>query len=108
MLIELLLGSIAVVALVYFLSSKRNASGFNMPGPKGWPLIGNLFDINPLKPHLSFEQWSKQYGDIFQVNFAADKWIIVTKYEDIHEALVANGISFAGRKEIFRLTVSIS
>lgn len=33
------------------------------PGPKGLPLIGNVFDLNVAKPWLSYEEWGKRYGD---------------------------------------------
>lgn len=32
------------------------------PGPTGLPLVGNVFDLNPQHPWLSYEQWGKQYG----------------------------------------------
>ena len=32
------------------------------PGPKGYPLIGNLFDIPRDKPWLVYDEWRKTYG----------------------------------------------
>jgi len=40
-----------------------NANGFPLPpGPKGYPLIGNLFDFPVNKPWLVYEEWCKTYG----------------------------------------------
>ena len=32
------------------------------PGPKGYPLIGNLFDLPVSKPWLVYDEWFKTYG----------------------------------------------
>lgn len=34
------------------------------PGPKGYPIIGNLFDFPTHKPWLVYDQWSKTYGQL--------------------------------------------
>ncbi|KAF9238500.1 cytochrome P450 [Melanogaster broomeanus] len=48
------------------------------PGPKGLPLIGNVFDINSSEPWLSYEQWGKQYGK-WRLTFAC-----VSKLSALH------------------------
>jgi len=33
------------------------------PGPKGWPVIGNLFDALAIKlPWITYAEWGKKYG----------------------------------------------
>ena len=32
------------------------------PGPKGYPLIGNLLDMPTTKEHITFAEWKKTYG----------------------------------------------
>lgn len=32
------------------------------PGPKGYPLIGNFFDVPPAAPWLTFATWGDVYG----------------------------------------------
>jgi hypothetical protein len=34
------------------------------PGPKGYPLIGNLFDMPVDKPWLVYDEWCKTYGKL--------------------------------------------
>jgi hypothetical protein len=34
------------------------------PGPKGYPLIGNVFDFPVKKPWLVYEEWCKAYGKL--------------------------------------------
>ena len=38
------------------------------PGPKGYPLIGNLFDMSVDKPWVAYDEWRKTYGKTFLIN----------------------------------------
>ena len=38
------------------------------PGPKGYPLIGNLFDIPVDKPWVVYDEWRKTYGKSSIIN----------------------------------------
>ena len=38
------------------------------PGPKGYPLIGNLFDMPIDKPWVVYDEWRKTYGKTFIIN----------------------------------------
>ena len=37
------------------------------PGPKGYPLLANLFDVPIDKPWLGYDEWSKTYGKLFLI-----------------------------------------
>lgn len=42
-----------------------NPNGLPLPpGPKGYPLIGNLFDMPVHKPWVIYDEWRKTYGKI--------------------------------------------
>ena len=46
-----------------------NPNGLPLPpGPKGYPLIGNLFDMPVYKPWVVYDEWRKTYGKTFIVN----------------------------------------
>ena len=38
------------------------------PGPKGYPLIGNLFDMPADKPWVVYDEWRKTYGKFFIID----------------------------------------
>ena len=38
------------------------------PGPRGYPLIGNLFDMPIYKPWVVYDEWRKTYGKTFKSN----------------------------------------
>jgi hypothetical protein len=42
--------------------SRRKSQKPYPPGPKGFPIVGNLFDINNERPWITYGKWAKQYG----------------------------------------------
>jgi hypothetical protein len=42
-----------------------NPNGLPLPpGPKGYPLVGNVFDMPFDKPWVVYDEWRKTYGKI--------------------------------------------
>ena len=57
---------VAVLLLVIFLLHWRKSSLQNYPpGPKGLPIVGNVFDIPSSMPWKKFTELSKIYGTLF-------------------------------------------
>nr|QWK52421.1 cytochrome P450 77B1-4 [Isatis tinctoria] len=69
------------------------------PGPKGWPLVGNLLQVIFQGRHfvLLTRDLRKKYGPIFTMQMGQRTMIIVTDEKLIHEALVQRGPTFASR-----------
>jgi len=42
----------------------------DLPGPPGWPLLGNLPQIEPASFHLQLGAWARQYGRLFKLRMA--------------------------------------
>lgn len=50
---------------------KRNARGLPLPpGPKGLPLVGNLFQLPQKEPWVEYDRLSKRYGVFYLFHFA--------------------------------------
>lgn len=58
--INIILGVVALW-LVKEITEKKPL-GRPIPGPKGWPIIGNLFDVLNEVEYKVFSQWRKKYG----------------------------------------------
>ena len=42
------------------------------PGPKGYPIVGNLFDLAPTHPWEKFAEFGEQYGAFLSPVFTLD------------------------------------
>jgi cytochrome P450 len=49
----------------------------DLPGPRGWPLVGNALQIEASRIHLIFEAWCRQYGPLFRVRLGRKDMIVV-------------------------------
>lgn len=66
-LIQLALAATGILTVAWFIGRykwSQRLRGCSMPpGPKGWPIIGNLLDLSTgQKPWLLYTQWADIYG----------------------------------------------
>lgn len=57
------------------------------PGPSPLPVIGNLHQAPQINPWRVYQQWTKQYGPIFRLQYGLNTVIILGTYEAAHELL---------------------
>ncbi|KAL1372659.1 hypothetical protein HN51_002773 [Arachis hypogaea] len=69
------------------------------PGPPGWPIVGNLFQVILQRRHFIYvvRDLREKYGPIFTMQMGQRTMIIITSSELIHEALIQRGPLFASR-----------
>ncbi|KAH6660632.1 cytochrome P450 [Truncatella angustata] len=71
--------SIVIAFVSYLIYNEAVRSGARVPGmrgPRGWPLIGNLWDIRSNAAE-KYEDWSKTYGDVYQVQMGNVPVVVV-------------------------------
>lgn len=56
----------------------------NLPGPKGWPLIGLGLDL-PRRPRQMLNDYRRKYGEIFQMRLGWYDWIFFNDPRDVKE-----------------------
>lgn len=87
-------------ALIFFLIKNPKKLGPKLPpGPPGWPLVGNLFQVAcSKKPFFQFiEDQRRIYGPIFTLKMGTTTMIVLSDSDLIHEALIKKGPIFANR-----------
>lgn len=55
----------------------------DLPGPRGWPLFGNLLQLNRARVHHTVEQWALQYGSLFRIRLGTTPFLVVAEHEAI-------------------------
>ncbi|XP_078591578.1 cytochrome P450 2D26-like [Branchiostoma floridae x Branchiostoma japonicum] len=89
----LLVGVVVIITTVLW---KRSATTGLPPGPRGLPLVGNLFSMTKNIP-MVFQKWSKKYGDVFTVYAFRQPRVVLNGFSAIREALVTNADVFSSR-----------
>ncbi|MYM25202.1 cytochrome P450 [Duganella sp. FT135W] len=59
----------------------------DLPGPRPWPLAGNLPQMRPLRIHQDVEAWSKQYGPLFTIRFGRTPIMVISDHELVSTVL---------------------
>ncbi|KAL3528583.1 hypothetical protein ACH5RR_007905 [Cinchona calisaya] len=85
-------------AAIFLLSNHfRRKKVLNLPpGPKPWPIIGNLNLIGSL-PHRSLHQLSLTYGPLMQLRFGSFPVVVGSSVEMAKVFLKTMDVTFAGR-----------
>ncbi|KAJ4835148.1 hypothetical protein Tsubulata_033457, partial [Turnera subulata] len=86
----------ATVALVLLSRYLRRRKLNPPPGPKPWPIIGNLNLIGEL-PHRSLHELSKKYGPLMQVQFGSFPVVVGSSVEMAKTILKTHDVTFSGR-----------
>jgi cytochrome P450 len=58
-----------------------------LPGPRGWPLLGNAPQLQRSSMHLQLEEWVRRYGDLFTFRIGARRFMVVADPESIATVL---------------------
>ena len=61
----------------------------DLPGPRGWPLFGNLPQMTVSRLHRDVEDWARQYGPLFRMRLGALPVLVVARHETVNAVLRA-------------------
>ena len=62
-----------------------------IPGPKGYPVIGNLLQLEGGRVHQQAANWAKDYGKIFKINIMGKRLIFLNTATLIKKAFARMG-----------------
>lgn len=57
-----------------------------IPGPRGYPLIGSIWELDRTAPINSFMRWARQFGEIYSLNLAGSHRVFINTAELLEEA----------------------
>jgi hypothetical protein len=72
---------------ISMLTEKPLNSLSQLPGPKGLPILGNLFQIDLQKLHSVLEEWSDSYGEIYKFKIA-NKTVVAISDRDCESIIL--------------------
>ncbi|XP_075717012.1 cytochrome P450 2K1-like [Rhinoderma darwinii] len=92
---------VLVLTLLFILNvlnifNKNQVQNFP-PGPRCWPLIGNLHLLDFKKPQRTYLELAKKYGSVISVQMGMKKMVVLAGYETVNDALVNHAEEFGGR-----------
>ncbi|KAE9395288.1 cytochrome P450 [Gymnopus androsaceus JB14] len=68
------------------------------PGPKGWPIIGNIFDIPKEKVHIAYMKMARKYGsNLLYLNMAGTSMLILNSAEAANDLFVGRSTLYSNR-----------
>lgn len=74
-----------------------------LPGPRGWPVVGNFTQINFNQFHTRLERWADQYGDFYRFKIGPTDFLVLSDVEAINVILRERPHAFGRRIALERI-----
>ncbi|KAK9742863.1 hypothetical protein RND81_03G201500 [Saponaria officinalis] len=102
--------SFSIILIIFtvfsFLKSPRKSTTPKLPpGPKTWPIIGNIHQIGS-RPHQSVTELSKKYGAIMSLKLGTMTTIVVSSPNEAKQLFTNHDLAFSSRKIPHAATIS--
>jgi cytochrome P450 len=59
----------------------------DLPSPRGWPLIGNLLQVDVVRAHQTFARWADQLGHLYHVRLGRRQILVIAEPGLVNEIL---------------------
>ncbi|KAI1795415.1 cytochrome P450 [Ganoderma leucocontextum] len=67
------------------------------PGPAGWPIIGNAFDVPVNYQWKTFAKWGERWGDLVSIVLLGQPLVIINSYKHAYELLEKRSAIYSDR-----------
>lgn len=102
MFLEILAAVVMISLVIVALSKAMRGSGHYPPGPRPYPLIGNLPQLSGTESYKAMTKLAEEYGDIYSLTFpGGQKAVVINTGELAREAFSKKGDDFSGRPYTF-------
>ncbi|KAG2018325.1 cytochrome P450 [Coprinopsis cinerea AmutBmut pab1-1] len=78
-------GAASLALLLAYAKSRRSSRPPKPPGPKGYPIIGNLFDIPQRRVWEGYKELSEKYGDMVYVEAFGQSILVVSSLKRVKD-----------------------
>lgn len=97
-----LVGVLLLPALYILINEiiRANARIPRLKGPRGLPLVGNIWDIRTDAAER-YRQWSKQYGDVYQIMLGNIPVVVVNSAAAAKALFGSNAQVLSSRPELY-------
>lgn len=75
----------------------------DLPGPRGWPLLGNVPQIDFTRFHQRMERWMADYGSPFRVRLGRERFMVTDNMDAIQGMLRERPGLFRRRSNLERI-----
>lgn len=91
---------VCFVYTVVFWSRQSKPAIPTPPGPKPWPLIGNIFDLTAHELWLRVTKWSKIYGDVVFIHVFGQGLLFLNTAEAASDLLDGRGSIYSDKPRL--------
>ena len=68
-------------------SAPRRRTLNDLPGPKAWPLLGNLLQIDAPRAHQTFARWADEFGPLYRFRLGRREIVVIAEPDLVSEVL---------------------
>ncbi|PBL03380.1 hypothetical protein ARMGADRAFT_1157500 [Armillaria gallica] len=93
---ETLASGILLICYLFYLSRNRRRVPLP-PGPKGFPLIGNLWDVPAEYPWVTYARWTATYGDVLYLDTPGNPTVVINSAQAADDLLEKRSGNYSDR-----------
>ena len=83
----MLMAILSILSIKLYLNSLSKKL-LQIPVVPGWPIIGNVLNIDPLRPYITLTSWANRYGDAFFIKIFSQSILVLNGRDVIIEAAI--------------------
>ncbi|THV05841.1 cytochrome P450 [Dendrothele bispora CBS 962.96] len=89
--------ALALLLFLTFYYFRSVRVGHYPPGPRGFPVLGNLFQLDNVKPWHTFVKWKELYGPMIYLNIAGQPMVILNSRKVAEDLFDHRGSNYIDR-----------